>query len=208
MKEKKTGVRRTGKRPSPADAGGRVHLARSANPDLDRGAGRIREGLWLIIRLFLFELWPFRLYGCKRWVLRRFGARIGRNPVIKPGVKITFPWKLEIGDDALLGEDAWLLNLAPVRLGDDVCISQGAMICTGNHDYTSPEFRLRAEPIEIETGAWIAARAFVGPGVRVGSHAVLTAGSVASADLEPYGVYTGNPARRTRRREIREPSAD
>ena len=120
--------------------------------------------------------------------------------MIKPNVKITFPWKLTLGDHVWLGEECWLLNLAPITLEDSVCISQRAFLCTGNHNYKSPSFDLITKPIQVERGAWIGAGAFVGPGVSVGSHAVLAAGSVATKDLEPYGIYQGNPAVRVRER--------
>ena len=122
--------------------------------------------------------------------------------VIKPEVKITFPWKLTLGDHVWLGEECWLLNLAPITLGSHVCISQRAFLCTGNHDYTSPSFDLITKPITVEAGAWIGAGAFVGPGVTVGTHAVLTAGSVATKDLEPYGIYRGNPGTMQKSRKL------
>lgn len=160
----------------------------------DRGAGKARELIWLIVSLVLFRLCPLSLSPLKRTVLRLFGAKIGRNVTIKPQVKITFPWKLEIGDHVWLGEECWLLNLERITIGNNVCISQRAFLCTGNHNYKSPAFDLIAKPIQVEAGAWIGAGAWVGPGVRAGTHAVLTAGSVATNDLEPYGIYRGNPA--------------
>ena len=184
-----------------------VDLAAFSTGSYDRGAGMIREVFWLLLRTTLFEHFPVRWYRLKRWVLRRFGAVVGRGVVIKPGVKVTFPWKLRIGDNVWLGEDAWLLNLEPISIESNVCLSQRAMLCTGNHDYNSPTFALRNQPIHLECGSWIAASAWVGPGVRVGSHAVLTAGSVTAKDLEPYGVYRGNPAIKVRRRRI-EATAD
>jgi len=180
----------------------KVDLSAYSPERLDRGASRVREFLWLLVSLVLFQLCPLKLSALKCWVLRRFGARVGRGVVIKPDVKITFPWKLTLGDHVWLGEECWLLNLAPICIGDHVCISQRAFLCTGNHDYKSPKFELIVEPIRVEQGAWIGAAAFVGPGVTVGSHAVLTAGSVATGDLEPFGVYQGNPAVLVRQRVI------
>jgi putative colanic acid biosynthesis acetyltransferase WcaF len=172
----------------------RVDLSKYTNPRFDRGASALSEALWIFTSLLLFQLCPLQLFGLKSFVLRRFGANVGQGVVIKPNVKITFPWKLTLGDHIWLGEECWLLNLDHITIADHVCISQRAFLCTGNHDYKSPVFDLIVKPIDIEDGAWIGAGALVGPGVRVGSHAVLTAGSVATNDLEPFGIYRGNPA--------------
>src|SRR4029077_7050598 len=122
-------------------------------------------------------------------VLRGFGARVGNGVVIKPQVKITFPWKLEIGDQVWLGEECWLLNLERIVIGNNVCLSQRAFLCTGNHNYKSRSFDLIVQPIRIENGAWIGAGAYVGLGFTVGSHAVLATASVASRNLVPNGVF-------------------
>ena len=171
-----------------------VDLSRFANPDFDRGASRFKEALWLFTSWLLFQLCPLKFYTLKCFVLRRFGARIGRGVVIKPGAKITFPWRLDLGDNVWLGEECWLLNLEQITLEANVCVSPRAFLCTGNHNYKSAAFDLIVKPIHVEAGAWICAGAFVGPGVRVGSHAVLTAGSVATDDLQSFGIYRGHPA--------------
>lgn len=138
----------------------------------------------------------------KRSVLRAFGARIGRSVTIKSQVKITFPWKLTVGDHVWLGEECWLLNLERIIIGNHVCISQRAFLCTGSHNYKSPTFDLIVKPITLQDGCWIGASAWVGPGVMVGTHAVLTAGAVASRDIEPFGIYRGNPAELIKQRVI------
>jgi putative colanic acid biosynthesis acetyltransferase WcaF len=173
-----------------------------SNSGFDRGAGRAREGLWLLVSLFLFHLCPLKLSGLKCWALRCFGAQIGRGVVIKPQVKITFPWKLEVGDHVWLGEECWLLNLERIVIGNNVCVSQRAFLCTGSHNYKLSTFDLIVKPIAVEDGAWLGAGSWVGPGVTVGSHAVLAAGSVASENLEPFGIYRGNPAVCGRQRVI------
>jgi putative colanic acid biosynthesis acetyltransferase WcaF len=183
----------------------KVDLSSFSNPEFDRGASSVREFLWLLVSLVLFQFCPLKLYGLKCWILRRFGAQIGRGVAIKPQAKITFPWKLTIGDHVWIGEECWLLNLDRITIGNNVCISQRAFLCTGSHNYKSPTFNLIVKPIAVEDGAWLGASSWVGPGVRVGNHAVLAAGSVASEDLEPFGIYRGNPAVFVRPRVISYP---
>src|ERR1017187_57 len=131
-----------------------VDLARFTTGSFDRGAGVVKEGLWLVISLILFRLCPFSFSALKRAVLRMFGAGIGCDVTSKPRVNITFPWKLAIGDHVWLGEECWLLNLERIVIGSNVCISQRAFLCTGSHDYKSPTFDLIVKPITVEDGAW------------------------------------------------------
>jgi putative colanic acid biosynthesis acetyltransferase WcaF len=179
-----------------------VDLSSYSSAHFDRGAGKLRESLWLVISLVLFQLCPFSLSPLKRVVLRAFGAKIGQGVVIKPQVKITFPWKLEIGNHVWLGEECWLLNLERIVIGSNVCISQRAFLCTGNHNYRSQLFDLIVKPITIEDGVWLGAGSWVGPGVKIGTHAVLSACSVMAKDMEPWGIYQGNPAVFVKRRTI------
>lgn len=166
----------------------------------DRGAGVIKEGLWLVVSWLLFRLCPFSFSALKRTVLRCFGAKIGRGVVIKPQVKVTFPWKLEVGDFVWLGEECWLLNLEKIIIHSNACISQRAFLCTGSHNYKLSTFDLITKPIVLGRGAWIGAGAWVGPGVNVGDEAVLTAGSVVNRNLDSGGIYQGNPAIPVRKR--------
>jgi putative colanic acid biosynthesis acetyltransferase WcaF len=179
-----------------------VDLSKFSAARFERGSNKLCEALWLLTSFLLFQLCPLKLSVLKCGVLRLFGAKIGRGVVIKPQVKITFPWKLTLGDNVWLGEECWLLNLEHIIIADNVCISQRAFLCTGNHNYKSSAFDLIVKPIHIKEGAWIGAGAFVGPGVNAGSHAVLTAGSVATNDLKPFGIYRGNPAELVRARVI------
>ena len=166
------------------------------------GAGRVKRAAWFIINVcfFLNPLIPF--YGIKVFLLRLFGARVGRGVVIKPSVNIKYPWNLIVGDHVWIGEKAWIDNLAKVSIGGHVCISQGAMLICGNHDFSKRTFDLMTGEICLEDGAWIGAGAMVGPGVKVGSHAVLSLGSAATADLQPYTIYRGNPAEIIKKRTI------
>jgi putative colanic acid biosynthesis acetyltransferase WcaF len=179
-----------------------VDLSSYSSASFDRGAGKLREAAWLVVSLLLFRLCPFSLSALKCTVLRVFGADIGRGVTIKPQVKITFPWKLAIGDHVWLGEECWLLNLERITIGNNVCISQRAFLCTGSHNYKLPTFDLIVKPITIADGAWIGAGAWIGPGVTVNSHAVLVAASVTSKNLEADGIYQGHPAILIRQRVV------
>ena len=166
-----------------------------------RGRSAFVECLWLILDAVLVRS---RIPGSKhrRLILRAFGAKIGKRVLFKPGVRIKFPWRLEIANDSWIGEDVWIDNLGLVQIGENCCISQGAYICTGNHNWTVPTFNLIVRPVKIEDNAWIASQTIVGPGVVVGTGAVLSLGSVATSDLEPWGVYQGSPATLVKRRRF------
>ncbi len=160
---------------------------------LDRGRPKAIEACWYLCKIAFFLSafpWPSRW---RTFVLRTFGARIGKGVYIKPRVNIHFPWKLDIGDHALVGEEAFILNFEPVRIGAHACVSQRAFLCTGNHDFRDYRMSYRNRPITIGAGAWIGAQVFVGPGVTVGEEAVATAGSVVLKDLPPGMVCSGNP---------------
>ena len=142
------------------------------------------------------------MIGFKIWMLRKFGAKIGKGVFIKPSVNIKYPWTLEIGDYSWIGENVWIDNLAQVKIGSNVCISQGAMLLCGNHNYKKPTFDLMVGEITLEDGSWVGAQSVVCPGVTLHTHAVLGVGSVAHHDLDAYGIYQGNPARKVRERVI------
>ncbi|MFN7120028.1 MAG: WcaF family extracellular polysaccharide biosynthesis acetyltransferase [Saprospiraceae bacterium] len=179
-----------------------TNLGSFQNKGFERGAPRWKEWLWLIIN-GLFFINPLSVVSrVKVFWLRVFGAEVGKGVMIKPGVNIKFPWKLSIGNHCWIGENVWIDNLAQVRIQDHVCLSQGAFLLCGNHDYTKTSFDLITKPIVLETGVWIGAKAVVCPGVTCASHAVLAVGSVATKDLEAYAIYQGNPAVKVRERRI------
>lgn len=173
---------------------GKTDLSQFSNAWFNRGAPRWKEALWLAISALFFQHTLAVYSPVKVWLLRRFGASVGANVLIKPRVSIKFPWKLRLGDHVWIGEGVWIDNLAPVHIGHHVCISQGAMLLTGNHNYKKSAFDLVVEPIQLNDGVWIGAKAIVCPGVTIGEHAVLTVGSVAAGDLDPFGIFQGNPA--------------
>lgn len=180
-----------------------IDLSLFDNSDFDRGAPRAVEAAWVLTRSAIFENGPFGLDGLRRKALLGFGAKFGSGGALRRGVRITFPWRLEVGDNCWLGEDTWLLNLAPILVGNNVCISQRAFLCTGNHDWSSRSLALITAPITVEDGAWIGASAFIGPGVTVGTQCVVTAGSVVTHDLPPNTICMGNPCRPVKDRKIR-----
>ncbi len=161
-----------------------------------------KRTLWYFINE-IFLKWTFLPNsGIKVRILRLFGAKIGKGVVIKPGVNIKYPWLLEVGDYTWIGENVWIDNLATVKIGNNVCISQGAMLLCGNHNYKKPTFDLMIGNITLEDGSWVGAQSVVCPGVTLHSHAVLGVNSVANRDLEPYSIYQGNPAQKIRTRSI------
>jgi putative colanic acid biosynthesis acetyltransferase WcaF len=169
-------------------------LDRYDNSDFDRGAGRLKEGLWVLVKCAFF-LNPFPWPSALRVaLLRAFGARIGQGVVVRSGANVTFPWRLTVGDYVWIGEDVLILSLAPVLIGSHVCLSQRAFLCTGSHAWRSETFDLRTKPITIGDSVWIAAQAFLGPGVTVGSGSIVSAGAVVMVDVAPNSVAKGNPA--------------
>jgi putative colanic acid biosynthesis acetyltransferase WcaF len=160
---------------------------------LDREAGKLKEIGWYFIKMIFFlSAMPYPS-SLKCSLLRLFGARIGDGVVIKPRVNIHFPWKLIIGNHVWIGEEVFLLNFERLTIGDHVCVSQRAFLCGGNHDFRIPEMPYRNGPITLMDGCWVGASVFISPGVVVGTDTVITAGSVVTANLEPNGIYKGNP---------------
>lgn len=149
---------------------------------------------WLFISILIFENgipFPSRF---KIWILNLFGSNVSKNVVIKPNVKIKYPSLLEIGENSWIGEHVWIDNLGYVKIGCNCCISQGAYLLTGNHNYKKTTFDLIVKNIEIKNGAWVGAKAVVCPGVTINEHAVLAVGSIANNDLQKNCIYQGNPA--------------
>ncbi len=165
------------------------------------GGSAIKRILWYYVNVVYFKS-AFPFYEFKVFLLRLFGAKIGKQVEFKPGVNIKYPWHLTIGNEVWIGENVWLDCLVPITIGNNVCLSQGAIILTGSHNYKKPSFDLITGSVVLEDGVWIGACAIVNQGLTIGSHAVLTSGSVATKNLEPYSIYQGNPAVKVRDRVI------
>ena len=159
-------------------------------------AGRV---LWALATP-LFRWSPRVLWGWRRMLLRMFGAKVGANAHIYPSVRIAIPWKLEIGEQAAVGDHAILYALGPIRIGARATISQYAHLCAGTHDWRDPAMPLVKTPLVIGEDAWVCADAFVGPGVTIGQHAILGARGVAVSDIADNVVAGGNPAAEIRKR--------
>ena len=164
----------------------------------------VKRFFWYFFNV-VFLLNPLNPFsGLKKFVLRLFGAKIGKGTLIKPRVNVKYPWNLIVGKNVWIGEQVWIDNLAKVNIGDNVCISQGSMLLCGNHNYKKVSFDLIVKPIDLEEGVWIGAKAIVCPGITCSSHALLTVNSVATTNLDAYSVYQGNPAIKIKDRIIRE----
>ncbi|CAM3286491.1 WcaF family extracellular polysaccharide biosynthesis acetyltransferase [Aquirufa ecclesiirivi] len=163
---------------------------------------KVKYFIWLLFsNMFFLTNIPYPNI-LKVSILRYFGAKIGHHVVIKPWVKIKFPWKLTLGNYVWLGEEAWIDNISEIIIGNHVCISQGALLLTGNHDYKKSSFDLMTRGITLEDGVWVGAKSTVSGGVILKSHSVLTVGSFTSKDLAPFTINQGNPAQVVKHREI------
>jgi putative colanic acid biosynthesis acetyltransferase WcaF len=163
---------------------------------------RIARAGWNVCWTLFFRASPRPCHAWRSWVLRMWGARLGRKCHIYPGAVIWAPWNLVCGDEVGIADGVTLYNQAPISLGRRCVLSQGSYLCTGTHDYTSPDFRLFARPIEVGSFVWIAAEAFVHPGVVIGEGTVVGARSVVTKNLPPWMVCAGNPCRPIKPRVI------
>ena len=170
-----------------------MRLDRYDNSDFSRGASKLTELLWWVMRSLLFAPWfPIPSF-LKVATLRLFGAKVGRGVVIRSRVNITFPWRLSIGDHVWIGEEVLILSLAPVTIASHVCLSQRAFLCTGSHKFRSENFDLVTKPITIGEGCWVAANAFIGPGVTLAPGTLCPAGAVVMTGSGQGRIPRGNP---------------
>src|SRR5665811_1485225 len=154
-----------------------VDLSKTSRRGYRPGRSFAYRALWLIVEALVMLNPVVTPYGLKRWVLRRFGAKVGRGVLIKPNVHVKYPWHLEVGDNVWIGERAWIDNFVSVRIDSNAVVSQGAYLCTGNHDWSDPGWASWS-PVTVEQGAWVGTLARIGPEVTVGANAIVTLGSV------------------------------
>jgi putative colanic acid biosynthesis acetyltransferase WcaF len=153
------------------------------------------RALWQIVQVSAWRLAWKRVYFLRPAILKIFGASVPLRCLICSGVKVYFPWALQIGSHCAISDRVVFYNLGGIKLGDRVVISQDVYFCGGTHDYTQPAYPLRRLPIEVQDDVWIGAGAFIGPGVRIGQGAVVGARSVVTKDVPSWKVVAGNPAR-------------
>ncbi len=151
--------------------------------------------VWWIVQSTLFALSPQFMYSWRNWLLRMFGAKLGKNVLVRPTARITFPWKLQVGDNSWIGDNVAIYNLAQISIGSNSVISQRSYLCTGSHDYQAEDFKIAALPINIGSSSWIATDVFVAPGVCIGNNVVVGARSTVFSDLPSGKIYTGSPAK-------------
>ena len=168
---------------------------------------KVRRAVWMFVRALLFRPSFHNWYGWRRLILRAMGARLAKSARVRPTCHIEIPWNVEIGEDTIVGDYSILYSLGKIRIGSLVVISQYAHLCAGTHDHTDPTFPLLTPPITVEDGAWVAADAFIGPGVTVGARAVVAARATVVKDVPPDEIWGGNPARFIKNRELKDPAA-
>lgn len=178
----------------------KVDLSLYDNSWYNPGRSFFIRTLWYLINALVFNSYLFPVNSLKIILLKSFGAQIGKGCVVKPKVNIKYPWKLKIGEYCWVGERVWIDNLADVEIESNVCLSQGAMLLCGNHDFKKQTFDLMVKPIVLKQGAWIGAKATVCPDIVVNEYAVLSVGSVATTNLESNSIYQGVPAQKIKNR--------
>ncbi|MBW8784647.1 MAG: putative colanic acid biosynthesis acetyltransferase [Novosphingobium sp.] len=164
---------------------------------------RVLRVAWMAAWLLLARFTPPPLHAWRRLVLRAFGAKIGRGARVHASVRIWLPANLELGEHVLIGPGARLYNQGVISIGARSVVSQRAHLCASTHDVSDPNFQLVVRPITIGAQCWVAAEAFVGPGVTMGDRAVLGARGALFANAEPDAIYSGNPAHRIKPRNLR-----
>jgi putative colanic acid biosynthesis acetyltransferase WcaF len=165
-----------------------------------RGKSKFTVQLWWIVQATLFRLSPQMLYGWRRFLLRSFGAKIGKGVILRPSAQITYPWKLSIGDFSWIGDEVVLYTLGEIEIGAHAVISQRSYICTGTHDYESTDFSIYAEKIKVGDKCWLATDVYVAPGLTIGDGTVVGARSSVFKDLPAGKICIGNPAKPIRDR--------
>ena len=167
-----------------------------------RGRNAFIVQLWWIVQGTLFRMSPQFLYGYRSFLLRLFGAKIGKNVIIRPTVRITYPWKVSIGNYSWIGDDVVLYSLGEIEIGENVVVSQKSYICAASHDYLESDFPIFSKKVIIRDECWLATDVFVAPGVTVNKGTVVGSRSSVYKNLPEFKICMGNPAKVIRERKI------
>ena len=178
------------------------NLSQYKNPKNFRGKSKITVQIWWLVQATIFKLSPQVLYSWRRFLLKCFGAKIGKHVIIRPTAKITYPWKVKIGDYSWIGDDVVLYSLGEIEIGSNTVISQRSYICTGSHDYTKIDFPIYAKKTLIDDECWLATDVYVAPGVIINKGVVVGARSTVLSNLDSYSIYVGSPAKFLKKREL------
>ena len=163
-------------------------------PNKFRGRSSLVVQFWWLVQSLLIHISPQFMYGWRRLILRSFGAKIGKNVIIRPSVTITYPWKVSIGDYSWIGDNVELYSLGEIEIGSDVVISQKSYLCAASHDYDKEDFPIWSKKITIEDECWLATDVYVAPGVTIGAGTVVGARSSVFKDLPANKICVGSPA--------------
>ena len=177
-------------------------LSRFKLPAGFRGRSALMVQLWWLVDALLFRPSPQFAYAFRVWLLRLFGAQVGRNVIVRPTAIITYPWKLKIGDNAWIGDHVTLYSLGEITIGANTVISQCTYVCAADHDHEQAGFPIRARPVVIGNEAWVATDVYVAPGVTIGDCAVVGARSSVFKDLPAGWVCLGSPCKPVRLRKV------
>lgn len=175
-------------------------LAKFKLPAGFRGRSAFIVQLWWFTDFFFFKPSPQIMYGWRRFLLRLFGAKIGKSVIIRPSVTITYPWKISIGDYSWIGDNVELYSLGEIEIGKNVVISQRSYLCAASHNYTKEDFPIWSKKITIEDECWLATDVYVAPGVTIGNGTVVGARSSVFKNLPAERICFGNPATVIRKR--------
>lgn len=180
----------------------KVDLSKYDQSWFDRGRPGYVIALWWIVQDTLFRCSIHNMYGWRNFILRCFGAKIGKKVKIRRKCEITYPWKLEVGDNTWIDDEVLIYNLDKITIGSNCSITRRSFLCTGNHDIKDPKFGLIVKPIIIEDGVWIQAESFLAQGIKIGKNCIIGARSSVFKDLKSETICYGSPCEIVRYRTI------
>ena len=178
-------------------------LAKFKLPKYFRGQNGFTVQFWWLVQSTLFSMSPQCMYSWRNWLLKLFGAKVGKGVIIRPTVRITYPWKISIGNHSWIGDHAELYSLGEINIGSNSVISQNSYLCAASHDYAKETFDIYAKKITIEDEVWVASDVFVAPGVTIKKGAVIGARSTVLNDMPEGMICYGYPCKPIKPRTVK-----